>query len=106
MSAWRVADGAVVIAVRVVPRAARDGIDGLVDTGDGRRALAVRVRAAPSDGAAHDAVIRTLAEALRLPKRRVTLASGASARLKRLRLDGDAELIEARLEALVRGIEE
>lgn len=91
------------VAVRVTPRAAREGVEGLVDTGGGRQALAVRVRAAPSDGAANDAVARVLAKALDLPGRAVTLMTGASARLKQYRLEGPADEITMRLARIVKG---
>lgn len=100
MTAWRIVEGGVIVAVRVTPRAAREAVEGLVDVGDGKQALAVRVRAVPSDGEANEAVIRTVAAAFDLPKRAVTLVSGAAARLKQLRLEGPAETITLRLAAI------
>jgi uncharacterized protein YggU (UPF0235/DUF167 family) len=40
------------------------------------------------EGAANDAVLILLAEALALPRRSVTLLSGERSRLKRVRIDG------------------
>lgn len=102
MTAWRIvggggADGGVIVAVRVTPRASREAVEGVVDVGNDRQALAVRVRAAPSDGAANEAVMYIIAQALDLPPRNVTLVSGASSRLKQLRLAGPAEAITLRL---------
>jgi uncharacterized protein (TIGR00251 family) len=64
-------------SVRVQPRASRSGVDSVI--GD---ALKVRVHAPPVDGAANDAVIEALAEALDVPNRSVTIASGESSRSK------------------------
>lgn len=88
--------------MRVTPRASREGVEGLVDTGDGRVALAVRVRAAPTDGEANKAVARILAKTLSLPIRAVNLHSGATARLKQFYLDGPAALLSAQLAEIVK----
>jgi uncharacterized protein (TIGR00251 family) len=66
------------LAVRVTPRAARDAIGGFDDAD----VLAVRVTAAPTDGAANAAVTKLLAKALDLPSRDVLLVSGATSRQK------------------------
>jgi hypothetical protein len=77
---------AVVIAVRVTPRSSRDAIEGVDEAGE----LRVRVTAPPADGAANAAVVKLLAKTLGVPKGAVTLASGATSRHKRLRIDGVA----------------
>ncbi|OKH66806.1 hypothetical protein EB72_04590 [Mycobacterium sp. SWH-M1] len=72
-----------VISVRVKPGSAKGP---LVETGpDGTLTIYVRERAV--DGQANEAVIRLLAEHLGVPRRRVTLVSGATSRLKRFRVD-------------------
>jgi uncharacterized protein YggU (UPF0235/DUF167 family) len=76
------------LMVKVSPRAGRDAIDGWVRDNAGRLVLQVRVAAQPVDGEANEAVEALLAKALRRPKSAVTVASGQSARLKRLELDG------------------
>ncbi len=76
----RVAD---VISVRVKPGSTKGP---LVETGpDGTLTIYVRERAV--DGKANEAVIRVLAEHLDVPRSHVTLASGATSRLKRFRVD-------------------
>ena len=62
-----------VIAVKVVPRAAKDEIVGWLEG-----ALKVRVRAPPEDGRANRALEALLAEALRLKKNAVTVVGGRS----------------------------
>lgn len=56
------------------------------------------MRAAPVEGAANAAVERLIAEALGIPKSRVQVARGATARIKTVEIDGldDAE-VERRL---------
>ena len=56
---------------------------------DGRAVLKARVRAAPSDGEANRALVRLLAEVLAMAPREVSIAAGANARIKRVKLDGD-----------------
>jgi len=70
-------------AIRVQPRSSRTGIDGMH-----AGALRVRVNAPPVDGAANDAVIETLAKALGVPKRSVTIVSGATSRSKVVEIAG------------------
>ena len=77
--------GGVELRVHVTPRARRPSIGG---THGG--ALKVAVSAPPVDGAANDAVIEALAEALGIPKRSITLLRGASSREKTLRIEGVA----------------
>jgi uncharacterized protein YggU (UPF0235/DUF167 family) len=48
----------------------------------------VRVRAAPVEGAANAALERLLADALDVPKSRISVAKGASARVKTVEIDG------------------
>jgi uncharacterized protein len=86
-----VADFAI-LPVRVVPRAGRNAFAG-------RRggALLVRLAAAPVDGAANDALIAFLAEALRCPRRDIALVSGERARDKRLRVALSPEELQRRL---------
>lgn len=89
--------------MRVTPKGGRDGIDGAATLADGREVLKVRVRTAPEDGAANAAVTRLLAEAAGVPASRVTLASGATARLKTFRIAGEGEAIAAALQARAGG---
>jgi uncharacterized protein len=64
--------------------------------------LRVRVRAAPADGEANDAVRRTIAGALRIAPSRVILKSGAASRSKRIALEGvDRSAIAARWPGLL-----
>jgi len=71
------------IEVRVIPRAQKTEFSG---ERDGR--MVVRLAAPPVDGAANDALIAFLAQALGVPKRSVTVVGGEKSRDKRVRIDG------------------
>lgn len=77
-----------ILAVRLTPRGGRDAIDGWAADADGRPYLKVRVASPPVDGAANAALLAFLAKTLKIPRSAVRLASGDTARLKRLELDG------------------
>ena len=82
-----------VVNVRVVPRASKNEICGVL--GD---ALKVRLQAPPVEGKANEALVRFLAESLDLPPRNIRLLSGGTGRNKRLQVDGvDAATARARL---------
>ena len=68
-------------AVRVVPRASRSQVAGEHDG-----ALRVRVAAPPVDGAANEELARTLARALGVAARDVSITSGHSSKLKQVRV--------------------
>ena len=88
---------AEILAVRLTPRGGRDAVDGWALDADGRAFLKVLVASPPVDGAANAALVAFLAKTLKIPRSAVRLASGETARLKRLELDGvdQAELVRA-----------
>jgi uncharacterized protein YggU (UPF0235/DUF167 family) len=63
--------------------------------------LKVRVRAAPLEGKANEALRQLVAKALGIAPRQIKLAAGSTARLKRLRIVGDAQTLDAMLEWLL-----
>jgi hypothetical protein len=98
---WRVVAGGLVLTVRLTPKGGRDAIDGIEHMADGRSVLKVRVRAAPREGEANDALVRLLAKSLGVPARQVTLAAGATARIKRLEIAGAGPALAAALARIV-----
>jgi uncharacterized protein len=74
------------IAVLVTPRAGTDRIDGV----DAEGVLRVKVRAAPADGAANEALLGLMAETLGVPRSAVSLERGAAARRKLVVVDESA----------------
>jgi uncharacterized protein YggU (UPF0235/DUF167 family) len=97
---WTAAASGVTLAVRLTPKGGRDAIDGIESLSDGRSVLKARVCAVPSEGEANAALVRMLAKALDVPGRAVTVTGGATARVKRIAIDGDAATLIARLEKL------
>jgi uncharacterized protein (TIGR00251 family) len=89
------------LAVRLTPRASREGVDGVVQGPDERRMLQLRLAAPPVDGAANTALIAFVAKALRLRKSEVAIVSGEKARLKLLELSGDPQGLSARVTAWI-----
>lgn len=73
----------IILTVRLVPRASRNEIAG--EQGD---ALRIRLQAPPVDGKANKALIEFLAEVLDVPRSAVSIESGATSRMKRVRING------------------
>jgi uncharacterized protein (TIGR00251 family) len=99
-SFFRAREGSIELSVRLTPKAARDGLEGIGETADGRTHLKARVRAAPEAGRANRALEKLLAKALGLPQRAVTVTAGQTARLKTVTINGDAEEVAQRLRQL------
>ncbi|MEP9359250.1 DUF167 family protein [Sphingomonas sp. KR3-1] len=85
MPAWRERADGIEIAVRVTPRASREAF--AAGTADH---FAARLAAPPVEGAANAALVPLVAAAFGVPRRSVALIAGDTARLKRLRIEGDS----------------
>jgi uncharacterized protein (TIGR00251 family) len=79
-------DGAVVLLVRVQPRASKDEIAGVMDG-----ALKVRLQAPALEGRANEALCEYLASLLKTPKSAVRILSGERSRIKRVEIRGVSE---------------
>jgi len=97
---WTIAAGGLAVVVRLTARGGRDAIDGIQQRADGQCVLKARVRAAPTEGEANDALIALLAHAVGVPPRDVALVSGATARIKRLIIAGHGPTLAAALEKI------
>ena len=97
---WTATADGLVVTVRLTPKGGRDAIDGVETLSDGRAVLKVRVRAIPSEGEANAALGRLLARAAGVPPTRVEIIGGATARIKRLKISGDATSLGAALEKI------
>jgi uncharacterized protein (TIGR00251 family) len=98
---WTATADGLVITVRLTPKGGRDAIDGVERLADGRAVVRARVRAAPSDGAANAALLRLLADRLDVAPRDVSFMAGATNRIKRIKVAGDATALAAALDRVV-----
>ena len=71
------------LSVRIHPGARKNAVSGIHDA-----ALKISLTTPPVDGRANEALIAFLADALRLPKSRITLITGQTSRTKLLRITG------------------
>jgi uncharacterized protein len=86
-------DAKVSFAVKLHPRAKKDGITG--ETGD---ALKLSLTAPPTDGRANQACIEFFSRLLKVPRSSITIASGAGGRNKVIRVTGvTAQYVRDRL---------
>lgn len=69
--------------VKVIPRAKRDEIVGV--EGD---AVKIRLNAPPVEGRANDALVKFLAEVLRIPRAQIEIVRGETSRHKVVRVRG------------------
>ena len=87
------ATGAVLVTVRVIPRARETRVDGVRN-----HAVLVRLAAPPVDGAANIALLEFLSRLLRCPRRQLQVVSGEKSRNKSIRVDGlTLQIVEQRL---------
>jgi uncharacterized protein len=95
---WRQTLDGVIIACRLTPKGGRDAIDGVATLSDGARVLLARVRSAPEDGHANEALCRLIAEKLGVAASRVRLVAGAKSRVKQVAVTGEPAELLARCE--------
>jgi len=88
-----VVEGGVDILIAVQPRASRTRV-----VGEHGGMLKVQLAAPPVDGEANAALVELIADALRVPKRQVSITSGQTGRKKRVRVMGvQAAAVESTL---------
>jgi uncharacterized protein len=75
--------GAVIMLVRVQPRASKDEIAGEIGG-----AMKVRLRAPALEGRANEALIEFLGQLLKTPRSAVRILSGEGSRTKRIEISG------------------
>jgi hypothetical protein len=73
----------VTLSIRIQPRASKNEIVALAGGG-----LKIRLTAPPVDGAANEALVKFLADALSIPKSNVEIASGHTSKNKIVRIHG------------------
>lgn len=97
---FRTKPNGILLDIRLTPRAARDGFDGLKA---GR--LQARVRAVPEDGRANAALVELVADEIGVAKSTVAVTAGKTARLKTVLIAGDPKVLEARIAAWAKRFE-
>ena len=89
--------------VRLTPKSSRDALEGVETVADGKSHLKARVRAVAEDGKANKALVKLLSDRLGVPASAIAIVSGATARLKTVRLTGDFAVLERKLAAILEG---
>jgi uncharacterized protein len=97
---WTFTPDGLLLTVRLTPKGGRDALDGIAQLADGRAVLKARVRAAASEGEANSALVQLVARTLAVPPTSVSLIAGETARIKRLKVTGNAGALAANLERL------
>lgn len=98
MKPYAATQDGVRLALRLTPRASRNGVDGIADDAEGRPVLRLRLVAPPVEGAANKALIAFLAKTLSLRKADITIRSGETSRVKILHLAGESAAILHKLD--------
>ncbi|MGE3148813.1 MAG: DUF167 family protein [Pseudorhodoplanes sp.] len=97
---FSITETGLTIAIRLTPKGGRDSLGAVETLSDGQAVLKARVRAAPQDGAANDALIRLVARACDVAPRDVSLVAGATARVKRVAVRGDGAALAGKLNTM------
>jgi uncharacterized protein len=103
MKPYTAVEGGVRLALRLTPRASRDGVEGIMQDVDGRPLLKLRLAAPPVEGAANKTLIAFLGKTLSLRKADITIRSGETSRTKILHLSGEPQMILQNLDAWLAG---
>jgi uncharacterized protein (TIGR00251 family) len=88
----------IILTVRVVPRASRDGIQGVL--GD---ALKIRIMAPPVEGKANTYLVKFLSKLWKVPRANIAILSGETGRNKRLRISNPTDELRKTLLSFVNG---
>lgn len=86
----------LLLSIRLTPGATKEQIGGVWTDDKGVDWLSARVRAVPEKGKANAALIALLAKRLDWPRSAISLESGDTNRLKRLRIKGGGEALACR----------
>lgn len=77
----------MILLVKVIPNAAANTIESFQGG-----ILKVRIHAPPDKGKANEELIDFLAESFHIAKKKITLISGQSSRLKKLKIEAEIDL--------------
>jgi uncharacterized protein (TIGR00251 family) len=92
MSYFEEKNNSIVLNVRVIPRASKNAIQGIM--GD---ALKIRIQAPPVEGKANAYLIKFLSKQWKIPRGNFEILSGETGRNKRLRIANPSDELRAAL---------
>ena len=92
---WTSTSRGLIIRLRVIPKASRNGIAGFYENADGVVSLKVTTTAQPEKGKANKAVITILSKRFRQPKSRFSVIHGETDRNKTILIDGDSAEVKS-----------
>lgn len=97
MASWfEEKEDCIVLSIRVVPRASKDGIQGLL----GNEALKVRIQAPPVEGKANAYLVKYLSKQWNIPRAHIEILAGETGRNKRLRITQPPDALIKELKAM------
>lgn len=91
------------LTVRLTPNGGRNAIEGTETNAAGEAYLKARVTTVPEKGKANKALVELLAKRLGIAKSALSVISGDTSRQKILRIEGDPEDLQKRLNELLGG---
>jgi len=94
------ADG-VIVDIKLTPKAARDAMGKIVEDDEGRGWLKVSVTTVPEKGKANAHLIKFLSKKWKLPKSRLLLISGDTARYKSILILGETTALISAVSAMI-----
>ncbi|MFA4993868.1 MAG: DUF167 family protein [Bdellovibrionales bacterium] len=89
------------LTVRAKPGLSRAHDIKIVDIGNGKRAIEVSVSADAKEGKANRALIERLSEEIGVTKKKITIKTGETGRLKIVEIQGDAQALVRSVKALL-----
>lgn len=97
---WRLDKKDLILSIRLTPGSAANGFGGIWKDVHGALWLRATVRSVPEKGKANAALIKLLAKELNVPPTAISLVSGDTSRLKRVRIIGLNDLIASKLQTM------
>ena len=89
-------ENGIVLSVRVVPRASKDALAGLL----GDEALKIRIQAPPVEGKANAYLVKFLSKRWKISRTNIEILSGETGRNKRIEITNPSEAALTELSSL------
>lgn len=72
-------------------------MEGIEELADGNICLKARVHAVPEKGKANKALVKLIADYLKVPKSSISVVAGHTSRIKTLEISADTAMVKSRL---------